>query len=244
MKTFALTILLLLPGCIFAQELIPAGTALPVILNNTLSTKNSTPGQKISARVMQDVPLQDGKVIHAGARLIGHVVEVSPLANGAGSRITFQFDSLVFSKKTVPIRVNLRALASPIEVDSAQIPDTGPDRGTPPNAWTTEQIGAETVYRGGGHVISAGQVVGEPVANGVLARLSAGPGSPCRGEVDGNDRFQAVWVFSSDACGLYGYSQLAIVHAGRTNPVGEITLSSHNPELRVWKSSGMLLRVL
>jgi hypothetical protein len=243
MKTSVLAILLMFPAGVFAQEAIPAGTILPVLLNTGLSSKDAKPGQMITGRIMQDVPLPDGKIIHAGARVTGHVTEVSPLASGTGSKISFRFDSLVSAKKKMPIRTNLRALASPVEVDGAQLPESGPDRGTPSVAWVTDQIGGETVYRGGGHVMSARQVVGEPVGNGVLARVTASPSSPCRGDVGGNDRPQALWVFSSDACGLYGYSRLTIAHAGRTDPVGVITLSSPHRELKVWNSSGMLLRV-
>jgi len=243
MKTLVLTIFLVFPVILSAQESIPAGTVLPVRLETTLSSKASHPGQRISARVMQDVQLADGRLIRAGAHVTGHVVDVTPSDGGAGARFSIQFDSLDFSKKTIPIRTNLRALASLLEVDSAQIPETGPDRGTPPSAWITDQIGGETVYRGGGHVMSARQVVGEPAPDGILARVSASPGSGCRGAVNENDRLQSLWVFSSYACGLYGYPHLRIVHAGRTDPAGVITLSSQTEEWKVWGGSGMLLRV-
>ena len=37
-----------------------SGTALPVMLNSTLDARRAKPGQPISGRIMQDVPLPDG----------------------------------------------------------------------------------------------------------------------------------------------------------------------------------------
>jgi hypothetical protein len=85
--------------------------------------------------------------------------------------------------------------------------------------------------------------VGEPTPNGVLVRVSGKPGTKCRGEIEGNDRPQALWLFASDACGTYGFADLAITHAGRTNPVGEFTLASEHGNVNVRAGSGMLLRV-
>jgi hypothetical protein len=172
------------------------------------------------------------------------VIEVTPAKNGSPGKISFQFDKLVRSGETIPMVTNLRALASLLEVEAAQLPFWTPDRGTPSSAWTTVQIGGEeTVYRGGGHVANGERVVGEPVPDGVLARVSAKPGMDCRGAVDGNDRPQALWLFSSDACGTFGYPRLTISHAGRTDPVGEIDLSSTEGDVKVRTGSGMLLRV-
>jgi len=134
-------------------------------------------------------------------------------------------------------------LASMMAVEQAQLPETGPDRGTSENAWTTDQIGGEVVYRGGGPVANGLVSVGKPTTTGVLVHVSGKPGTNCRGEIEGNDRLQALWVFSSDACGVYDLSNLAIVHAGHTNPVGEITLASDKGEVNVRAGSGMLLRV-
>jgi len=77
----------------------------------------------------------------------------------------------------------------------------------------------------------------------VLVRLSAKPGTKCRGNIGDNDRPQALWLFSSDACGTYGFSDLAILHAGRSDPLGEIMLASEHGDLNIRGGSGMLLRV-
>jgi hypothetical protein len=56
-------------------------------------------------------------------------------------------------------------------------------------------------------------------------------------------RAQSLWLFSTDACGVYGYNDVTIEHAGRTSPEGEITLRSTNPSLKIRAGSGILLRV-
>jgi hypothetical protein len=227
----------------FAQSSIPAGTILPVGLNSSLNSGKLKPGQIIHGRVMQDVPLAPGSKIHAGTKVIGHVIDVKPANGAGGGQVSLRFDTLMVSKQRVPITANLRALASPMDVEAAQVPESGPDRGTSQAAWTTDQIGGEVVYRGGGPVANGLRSVGEPTYGGVLVRVSAKPGTNCRGDMEGNDRLQALWVFSSDACGTYGFADLAIVHAGRSNPVGEISLASDHGDINVRAGSGMLLRV-
>jgi hypothetical protein len=227
-----------------AQDRIPGGTILPVRWSTSISSANSKPGQVITARIMQDVPLAAGMKVHAGAKLVGHLVDATPARNGVPGKISFQFDKLVVSRETIPVITNLRALASPLEVEEAQLPFWTPDRGTPSSAWTTVQIGGdEIVYRGGGHVINGDRIVGEPVPDGVLARVSAKAGTDCRGTVEGNDRPQALWLFASDACGTFGYPRVRITHAGRTDPAGQIVLTSTDGDLKVRSGSGMLLRV-
>jgi hypothetical protein len=235
--------LIMLSMDLFAQNTIPAGTIVPVALNSSLNSRKVKPGQVITARVMQDVPLSPGSTIHAGAKVIGRVIDVKPANGGAGAQVSFRFDTLVVSKRRIPIITNVRALASMMAVEAAQLPESGPDRGTSQNAWTTDQIGGEVVYRGGGPVADGLRSVGEPTYGGVLVHISAKPGSPCRGEIEGNDRLQALWVFSSDACGVYDFADLAIVHAGRSDPVGKITLASDKGEVNIRAGSGMLLRV-
>jgi hypothetical protein len=226
----------------FGQNAIPAGTILPLQLNSSLNSRRSKPGQVVTARVMQDVPLASGGRIRAGSKAIGRVLDVSEAKNGMGARVSLRFDTLEVSKQRISMSTNLRALASMMEVEDAHIPKTGPDHGTPEDAWTTVQVGGNVVYRGGGPVANGLNVVGTPTTNGVLVRVAAKPGSRCRGDL-GNDQLQALWVFSADACGTYGFEDLTIAHAGRSDPVGEITLTSEKKSIDVRGGSGLLLRV-
>jgi hypothetical protein len=227
----------------FSQSGIPAGTVIPVELNASLSSAKSRVGEKISARVMQDVPLKDGERIRRGAQMTGQVLAVRPSTNGSVARIAFRFDQLTEGKHSHALRTDLRAVASMVDVHDAEIPPMGSDRGTSELDYTTVQVGGDVVYRGGGSVMSGSRIVGEPVANGVLSEVSERPGSDCRGLIEGASQRQALWVFSSDACGAYGLGETIIVHAGRTEPVGEITLESTHGEVKLQSGSGMLLRV-
>ena len=231
------------------QETIPPGTVIPARLNGTLSFHNARPNQNISARVMQDVPLPNGLKIREGARISGHVVEVRPGKQGTNPSISFTFDHIRVSKHgiPVPITMNLRALASFTAVEEAGIPLRGMGEGDSWDARTTVQIGGDTVYWGGGPVVGSNGIVGKPI-NGsdsnVIADISAKPGTSCRGAFVGNQGEQAVWVFSSDACGVYGLSGLRIIHAGRTEPIGLIELSSGRDGAKIPSGSGMLLRII
>jgi hypothetical protein len=241
MKLVVVSCLLAISAAALAQDSIPPGTILPIRLNSTLSFRTQ-PGQGITGRVMQDVPLADGRKIKEGAKVIGHVIAVSQPANVAGSHISFTFDKLVVSKRTILITTSLRAIASFVEVESAQIPEGGPDRGTPQDAWTTDQVGGDTVYRGGGPVKEGSKTVGMPVYDGVLSHLVPSPG--CSGQLDDNSRPQALWVFSANACGAYGFPDLTIDHSGQSKPTGEISLSANGYKLNIHSGSGLLLRVM
>lgn len=243
MKRILWISLIMFTADLFAQNAIPAGTILPVALNSSLNSRKTKPGQVITARVMQDVPLSPASTIHAGAKVIGQVLDVTAANGTAGGRVSFRFETLLVSKQRIPITTNVRALASMMAVEDAQLPAAGPDRGTSENAWTTVQVGGEVVYRGGGPVANGLQSVGTPAANGVLVYISGDPSTKCRGETEGNDRLQALWVFSSDACGAYDFPDLTIAHAGRTNPVGEVILAADHGDVNVKAGSGMLLRV-
>ncbi len=237
----------LLASGAFGQEAIPQGTIIPVVLNGTLSSKNAKPNQVLSARVMQDVPLPDDRQIRQGTKVTGQVVDVRPGTQGSGAIISFRFDRVATSRMALPVTTDLRAIASVTAVESAQIPAFGMGEGDSWSARTTVQVGGDTVYWGGGPVVSAIGHVGRPLVgadSGVLVRVTANPEGGCRGDLDENRRLQALWVFSSNACGVYGLNGLTISHAGRTEPIGVIELSSKDRLAKLPSGTGMLLRVI
>jgi hypothetical protein len=242
LKSFALCFILF-PAAAFAQDTIPPGTVLPAQLSSSLNSQKRKPGQTITARIMQDVPTSPRRRIRAGAKVTGHVMMVKAAKDGQPGEITLRFEKLNFAHQSIPISTSLRALASMMEVDEAQVPPGGTDRGTP-WAWRTRNlIGGEVAYGDDGPVARGTDIVGSALAEGVLLSVKANPGSGCRGEVAGNSQPQALWVFSSDACGVYGLPEVQITHAGRTAPFGEITLTSKQKNLELRSGSGILLRV-
>ena len=236
---------LFLSALVLVAQQIPAGTTLPVMLNSALDAKKDKPGEKISARIMQDVPLPDGTRIPAGAGIVGHILQVNRSTATSGSRLVLKFDQLVMHGRSISLTTNLRAIASMMDVYEAQIPTNAwDDYGTSYNDWNTVQVGGDAVYRGDGQVIGTdNQVLGRATIGGdVTAKLMAVPDRGCRGAIDGNDRAQALWVFSTSACGAYGFRDLKIAHAGRRDPEGEIVLESPS-NVQVSGGSGLLLSV-
>src|SRR5258708_12153956 len=102
---------------------IPPGTILPVRLNSSLSSTETKPGQIISARIMQDVPLATGGKIREGSKVIGHVVDVSSSTDSGMARISLQFDKVVSAGRTIPIKTNLRAVAWFLAVVESATPE-------------------------------------------------------------------------------------------------------------------------
>lgn len=228
------------------QNNVPAGTILPVILRTSFSFDKCMPGQILHGKIAQDVPLPNGSRIRKGANVEGHVVEVSRASGGVGGKVSIQFDKVDMAGQWIPIVTNLRAIAGFMTVQEAGVPDEAPAEGTPYDWLPTTQIGGDSVYGVGGLMMSGedtSKVVGKSVGNGVLARANAKEGTDCRGSLEGNDSPQALWVFSRDACGVYGIEHLSIAHAGRKLPAGTIVLASETQNMKLRSGDGLLLRV-
>lgn len=223
-----------------SQIALPAGTVLPVQLNSTVKSNKAKPGEAISGEIMQDVPLPGGAHIPRGAKVLGHVVSATGATAADKAKISFRFEKMLLKKQSIPISAHLRAIASMMAVSEAQVPEFGPDRGTPPYIWTTDLIGGQVNYHGGGLITRGNEVVGHSTADGVLVRAGTTSGSSCRND---GSQLQAFWVFSSYACGVYDYGDLVLVHAGRTEPHGEITIQAAKGNVNLRSGTGMLLRV-
>ena len=218
---------------------IPAGTALPVALSTTLDARKNKPGQKIEGRLMQDIPLPSGEKIKAGAHLIGQIVAMTRPAGGR-SRMVLKFDQLAAGGTPIPLTLSVRAIASPDSVYQAEIPINADSNYTTQNEWVMRLVGGDIVNRGRGIVASAEAVVGRwDVAP--WGKLTSSDSGDCTAS-DGNGLEQALWVFSTSACGLYGLEDIKLVHDGRTDPVGQIILES-SKDLHIGGGSGWFLLV-
>ena len=192
---------------------------------------------------MQDVPLGNGSKLRAGSKVFGRIIAVTPATMATKATLTLKFDTVVQGKESVLVLTNLRAMASTLEVEFAQTPTTGAGESDVYDWLPTVQVGGEVVYGKGGEVYNGDRVVGRATYDGVLAEVNPNEHANCRGPIDGNDRPQAFWVFSSDACGAYGFPYLTIGHEGRTDPRGEIVLVSEHGPVKIRSGSGVLLRV-
>ncbi len=240
----SLLLVLFVSADLGAQTEISPGTILPASLESSISSRKALPGKKVSVRIMQNVPVSGRAVIPAGAKVVGEIISVERASSGSGARVSLRFDTLVVRHRPqVRMSTHLRALASSIDVQSAQISIYGGDRGTPPTSETTVQVGGEVVYRGGGPVAHGSRRVGVPVPDGVLVRVSGDPTVGCGGEAYRGERVQALWVFSSDACGVFGYPHVEILHAGRTKPLGTVILETRSGDFIIHDGAGVLLGV-
>lgn len=229
-----------------SASIIPPGTILPVTLRTTIAPEKVKQGKTIRGEIAQEVPLAGGK-IRKGSIVEGQVVEVVPAGNGSSRRVSIRFNKVYSRGQAIAVTTDLRALAGFMDVKEAGLPDETPGEGDVAQWGTTTQIGGESVYGAGGPVMSAEDaslVVGKAVSDGVLVEVRAKEGTKCRGAIKENHNPQAMWVFSSDACGVYGISNVSIEHAGRTEPVGTIVLEMQGRNTKVRSASGILLRVI
>jgi hypothetical protein len=216
---------------------VPAGITVPVMLSTTIRSDKSKAGEAIRARVMQNVPFPGGGRIARGRNLSGHIVEINP------TEVTLKFDRLLIDKQEVPLRTSLRAIASMLAVQDAHIPtNSAGDRGNPPSMWNTQQIGGrDVVYGRPGDVLDGSEQVGQSLGDGsIFVTLRENLNGRCE---DDSKQLQAVWVFSSSACGAYGFGDLRVDHYGQTDPAGTIVLRSSS-RIDIRSGSGLLLRVI
>ena len=230
----AIGLILLLAAVSSSAQQIPSGTILPTMLDNTLDSSSTKPGQQISAKLRQDVSLPNGQKMKRNAKVLGHVVRVS---GGNPASITVQFDRVEMGKSPVSIALTLRALASMEVVSDAKIPpNPNSGYGTTSWDWNMLLIGGQAAFNGQRVVKSQdGKVVGKVVEPGAIA------GEPMANPVGGctaSSTEQAFWLFSTDACGAYGYKDLTIEGSGNS---GQIVLQSPQ-KIVIHSGSGWLLQ--
>src|SRR5215472_9253694 len=69
----AVGLILLLAAALSWAQQVPSGTILPTMLDNTLDSSSTKPGQQISAKLRQDVPLPNGGKAKRNSKISGHI---------------------------------------------------------------------------------------------------------------------------------------------------------------------------
>lgn len=209
----------------------PVGTVLPIMLDTKIDPEIKA-GAELQAKIMQDVPLPGGGKIPLNSKVTGRVISISR------TEVVLQFEAVKVKGETIPIATSLRAIAGPLEVQDALTPISSPEPGVRPWEGNTAQIGGEAAYRDS-DLIADAKVVGKALAGGgALGALRPSPqGCP------GDPQIQALWVFSTTACGVYGKLGYMIEHAGDKDPIGRIVLHAQK-KILVRRGSGLMLRVV
>ncbi len=224
-------------------QTLPTGTLLPVMLSNNLDSDKSKPGEKISAKLKQDVPLPDRGIVKAGAEITGHIVAAKRGGNGSTASVVFVLDQIRLDGSEHPITTGLRALASMMAIADARKPiNSVALDGSSAWDYNTRQVGGDVVF-GRKDVRSEAGVVGmSPEPGWVIGVPLANPDAGC--EAPDNKNLQAFWLFSTSACGVYGEENesLQISRHPSDSTAGQITLV--DPKRILVRSGGGLLLIV
>jgi len=232
-------------GAPVRNAVIPRGYMLAAKLEHTLSLKDARAGDTLTARIMQEIPLPGKGKIDFRSLVKGSILQVRRDANETGVELTLRFDVVIDHGQNLPVFTSLRAIASFLEVHEAQIPRAAYDEQTPLSWATTYQIGGDERFGDGGRVRNRWKEnVGQAVQGGVLVYVKDNPQRGCEGPAGEEEHPQALWLFSADACGVYGMKSVQLLQSGDRAPVGEITLHFNKADAKLSAGTGLLLRVV
>jgi hypothetical protein len=224
---------------------LPVGLILAARLKDSFKVKDLQKGTIVEMQVMQDTPLPDRDKIPMKALVRGSVVGRAQDSDGPGVNVTFAFTQVAHKDQNFSIATGLRAIASYMAVRNAQTPLNGINTGSPPGWANTVQVGGDIRYGDGGPVRNRHkQKVGKGVLGGVLVHISANPSLGCDGPIKGQDYLQALWVFSSDACGVYGMKEVTLSRTGNSDPVGEFTLHFEKDDMKLDGGTAFLFQIV
>lgn len=237
MRLGGIAVVLLLSVIAIGQE-IPAGTVIPMMLNTGLNADKDKAGKNVEGKVMQDVITPLGFTISKGSQISCQLVSAGK--SDSGSTLVLKFDSIQDRGRTIPLTAAVLAVASMQSVAQAQAPiNSNPDTQSA-NGWVTRQIGGDVVNRGRNKVGTVGGLTGTWLeGSSVAIKLTPNADAGCPSG-PGYDRPQAVWIFSSSACGTYDLGNARIASSGATAPLGNVSITSDR-NIQIRGGSGWLL---
>jgi hypothetical protein len=222
---------------------LPAGTAIPITFPHTLDAAKLKVGDAVTTKTDQVILGSGGAPIPRGSQLMGSVVEVQPSKSSADpSELAIKFETLKVRDQVFTIHVALRALASFVDSYSTRSPAV--DNGYPESS-VYRQVGGDYFYPDDVVYSNDWDEVGKSTHEGVFVKLEGIQLSKSRNHVvcDSTNTVQAVGVFASGACGVYGFMDLTVVAAGSDNS-GAIRFASSKHTVKIASGSSALLQVV
>ena len=229
------------------ERIVPPSTAVPVRFVHSVDARKAKPGDLVFAKTLQVIVLPGGQRLPKGTLLKGHVVDARPLrfdpAPGAeqkASRLSIHFDKIQQGNLILPVNLSVRALATTLESEDAAVPHYLDETNT---LGTMDLIGGEEFSPLDKAIKDDnGDVIGYNRKKGVFAPLSESDDAAtiASGKCGPTTTEQSVAIFSPSACGLYGFVDESMPHAGRRRS-GTFTLESQDHSVKLYTGSTALL---
>jgi hypothetical protein len=227
---------------------LPPSTALPVRFVHSVDASKARPGDLVMARTLQVIVLPSGQRLPKGTLVKGHVVDARPFrfapaphAEQQASRLSIHFDQIQLGDLNLPVNLSVRALANSLESEDATAPhylDETDSLGTMVLIGKDEFSPLDKAIKD-----ANGDVVGYNRRLGVFARLSEtdDEGSNVNRKCGPTSTEQSTAIFSPSACGLYGFVDESMPHAGRSGS-GTFTIESRDHSVKLYPGSTALLQ--
>jgi len=194
---------------------IASGSTIPAELAKSLDAKKNKQGDRVEARITQDLLSNGEVVVPRGAKIIGHVTQTQPRAKGeTSSMIGIAFDQMVMKNgKTVPMDAAIQAIAKPVQ--SAALAGAG-------NEPMSESGGMPA---GGGMHGSAGGSVGGMGRGGYPSGPAGVPNSNTGGAGDAAD--QGPGGLTPGASGVIGLKDLSLSQGAQGSVISSDSQNVH-----------------
>ncbi len=225
-------------------------SVIPITFGETIDASKAKSGDVVTASTIQTVWLH-GSEIRRGAKVLGHVVlarafafDPAPYASQQPSILSIRFDKVVTRDSTTDIAVWVRALADPVDSRRAKTVEHFDEHDT---VGTMVQIGGDTFRPNEERVFSPqGDIVAYNRKGGVFARLLPGEYSSRYSHIqcEGTNTEEPVALFSANACGLYGFTDVYMADKGTGEQLGTCRLESRRHSVKIYKASTALLQIM
>ncbi len=216
---------------------VAGGTNVSAELLTTLNAKKLKPGQRVVARVTQNVKQNGRVVIRKGSRLLGHVTSVQATGKGsAGSSVGVAFDQLVQGRSTTAINAIVTSIASVPSMPAMQpmgMPEPPMGGGMPMGGGAPVGGG---MPMGGGGARGGGGLIGGTVGAAGGAASSVGSTVGAEGSSVGSTVGSTVGATGSAAgsagrmgTGMGNMASTPIIVSSNTGAAGQGSAGLSNP---------------